>query len=453
MIFSRERDFYKQTIRLTFFIALQNVIVCFVGLADNVMIGAYSQDALSGVALANQYQFLLQMVVGGVGEGMVVIAAQYWGTKRLQPIRCVMGIAMEAAVALGILFWIAAQLCPTAMLGLLSSDAAAVSQGVDYLRIVSYSYVFFCASMVLVCAQRSIENVRIGMLSSSAGLAVNIGLNWVLIFGHLGAPRLGAAGAAIATLIARGVECGVVAFFTFRIDRKLACAIRHFLFPDPKLLRDFLRVASPVALSGASWGIAQGIQMGILGHMGSSAIAASAVANSLFQVVSVVAYGMANASAVIIGKAVGRNERTELKGYVNSLQLMYLIVGALSGLMLFLLKDWVLSLYAVTLEARNMAEGFMTVLSVTLVGTAYQCSCLSGIVRGGGNTKFTFYNDLIFMWGIVLPLSLLAAFVWKWNPVVVFFCLKSDQLTKCLVAAWQVNSYHWVRKVTRDEEK
>ncbi|MEF9880740.1 MAG: MATE family efflux transporter, partial [Clostridia bacterium] len=92
MILSPERDFYKQTIRLTFFIALQNVIVCFVGLADNVMIGAYSQDALSGVALANQFQFLLQMVVGGVGEGMVVIAAQYWGTKRLQPIRRVAGI-------------------------------------------------------------------------------------------------------------------------------------------------------------------------------------------------------------------------------------------------------------------------------------------------------------------------------------------------------------------------
>ncbi|MEG0126756.1 MAG: MATE family efflux transporter, partial [Clostridia bacterium] len=132
MILSPERDFYKQTIRLTFFIALQNVIVCFVGLADNVMIGAYSQDALSGVALANQFQFLLQMVVGGVGEGMVVIAAQYWGTKRLQPIRRVVGIAMEAAAALGILFWLAAQLWPTEMLGLLAADTAAVSQGVEY---------------------------------------------------------------------------------------------------------------------------------------------------------------------------------------------------------------------------------------------------------------------------------------------------------------------------------
>ena len=98
-----------------------------------------------------------------------------------------------------------------------------------------------------------------------------------------------------------------------------------------------------------------------------------------------------------------------------------------------------------------MARDFLTVLSVTVVGTAYQCSCLTGIVRGGGNTKFVFYNDLIFMWGIVLPTSLLAAFAWGWSPVWVFFCLKSDQIIKCFVALWQVNSYRWVRKVTRED--
>ena len=101
----------------------------------------------------------------------------------------------------------------------------------------------------------------------------------------------------------------------------------------------------------------------------------------------------------------------------------------------------------------QLARSFMNVLSVTVVGSAYQVSCLTGIVRGGGNTKFVFYNDLVFQWLIVLPLSVMAAFVWKLSPVVVFFCLKSDQLTKCIVAVWQVNSYRWVKKVTRDSEK
>ncbi len=451
MILCRDKSFYRTAAKLTSFIALQNVIVCFVGLVDNVMIGAYSQDALSGVALANQVQFLLQMVMNGVGSGLSVIAAQYWGTRRMQPIKRVVTIAIDIAVVLGLAFFAVAQLCPEWVLGLLTSDAAAIGEGAAYMRVVSFSYVFFGASIVLVAAQRSIENVRVGMISALTGLVVNIALNWMLIFGNLGMPRLGVVGAALATLIARVAECMVTAVYTWRLDKKLAAKWREFFQLDQAMLRDFIRVAMPVLLSGASWGVAQGIQTSILGHMGSSAIAANSISNSLFQVVSVMAYGLSSASGVIIGKAVGSDDLDSLKGYVNSLQLMYVGMGFLTGAVLFALRDIVLSFYAVTPEALALARSFMNVLAITVIGTAYQVSCLTGIVRGGGNTKFVFYNDLVFQWCIVLPLALLSAFVWEAGPVVVFFVLKSDQLSKCLVAFWQVNSYRWVKKVTRDE--
>ena len=451
MILCKDRNFYKTAIRLSGFIALQNVIVCFVGLVDNVMIGAYSQDALSGVALANQVQFLLQMIMGGVGEGMAVLASQYWGTRRTQPIQKVLAIALDIAILLGLGFFAVAQLLPEQVLSLLTTDAAAIAEGAKYMRVVSFSYVFFSMGMVLVSAQRSIENVRVGMMASLTGLVVNITLNWLLIFGHFGLPRMGVVGAALATVLARLAECGVSAFYTYRIDKKLAVALRGFFHLDGAMLRDFFRVAVPVMMSGGSWGIAQGIQTSILGHMGSAAIAANSIASSLYQVVTVLAYGLASASSVMIGKAVGRGESLPtLKGYVNSLQLMYVAVGLGTSLVLLGLRDVVLGAYAVTPEALQLARSFMNVQAVTVIGTAYQCSCLTGIVRGGGNTKFVFYNDLVFQWGIVLPLSLLSAFVWKLSPVVVFFCLKSDQLTKCTIALWQVNSYRWIKKVTRD---
>lgn len=450
MILSRDRTFYRRAARLTGFIALQNVIVCMVGLVDNVMIGAYSQDALSGVALANQVQFLLQMIMGGVGEGMTVLASQYWGTRRLKPIHRVVAVAVNIAVVLGVAFWAVAQLCPEWVLGLLTADAAAIAEGAAYMRIVSFSYVFFGVGMMFTSAHRSVENVRVGMMSSLTGLVVNVILNWMLIFGNAGMPRLGVQGAALATLIARVAECGVAAAYTYLLDNKLRVSLRNYLHPGSDILRDFVRVAVPVMLSGASWGIAQGIQTSVLGHMGTSAIAASAIAVSLFQVVSVASYGLASASCVLIGTAVGSDDLANLRGYVNALQLIFLGVGLLTGLTLFACREWVLGLYAVTPEALQMARSFMNVLCITVVGTTYQCGCLTGIVRGGGNTRFVFYNDLIFQWGIVLPLSALAAFVWKLSPLVVFFCLKSDQLTKCAVAVWQVNSYRWIRKVARE---
>ena len=450
MILSKDRNFYKTAARLTAFIALQNVIVCFVGLVDNIMIGAYSQDALSGVALANQVQFMLQMMMGGVGEGMAVLVAQYWGTRRIEPIRRVVAIAMDVALSLGMLFLCIAQMAPQWVLGLLTADAGAIGEGAKYLRIVSFSYLFFSATMVLNASQRNIDNVRVGMVSALTGLVVNISLNWMLIYGNLGMPRLGVEGAAIATLAARMAEFAVTAIYANVIDRKLAVRFAQYLHVDRQMLKDFLRVAMPVVLSGGSWGIAQWIQTSILGHMGSSAIAANSIANSLFQVVSVLAYGLSSASGVIIGKAVGSDDLDHLKGYVNSLQLMFLGVGAVSGVVLFALRDVVLSAYSVTPEAMDMARSFLNVLSITIVGTAYQVSCLTGIVRGGGNTKFVLYNDLFFQWCLVLPISYLAAFVWKMNPVWVFFFLKSDQLSKCLVAVWQVNSYRWIKKVTRE---
>ena len=451
MILCKDRDFYRRAIRLSGYIALQNVIVCFVGLIDNIMIGAYSQDALSGIALANQIQFLLQMVVSGAGEGMAVLAAQYWGARRVQPIRRVLVIALDFALLIAACFLVAAQLLPEKLLGLLTSDTAAISEGAVYMRSVSFSYLFFAAGMVLNAAQRSIENVRVGMVSSLTGVVVNVTLNYVLIFGHFGLPRLGAAGAAIATLVARIAECGVTAVYTYAVDRKLAVKWMDFLKPERLMIRDYIRVAIPVVLSGANWGIAMGMQTSILGHMGSNAIAANAIANSLFQVVSVMCYGLASAAGVLIGKAVGSGDLDKLKGYVNSLQLMFLAVGVCSSLVLFALREAVLSAYAVSPEALDMARSFMNVLCITIIGTAYQAACLTGIVRGGGNTSFVFRNDLIFQWLIVLPISALAAYVWHMSPVWVFFFLKSDQLTKCLVAVWQVNSYRWVRRVTREE--
>ncbi len=452
LLLTRDRDFYRQILRLTGFIAMQNVIACFVGLADNVMIGAYSQDALSGVALANQVQFLLQMLAGGLGEGMVVIAAQYWGTRRLEPIRRVLAIALVSAMGLSLLFFGIARWLPGPTLSLLTADTGAIAEGAAYMRVIAYSYPFFCTGMIVLAAQRSIENVSVGIAASLAGLFVNIGLNWMLIFGNLGCPRLGAQGAALATLVARIVEWSVAVGYTVWTDRKLAMPPAYFAKLDGALFKDYRRYGFPVLMASGSWGIAMLIQTAVLGHLGSDAIAANAIANSIFQVIAVVTYGISSASGVFVGKVVGSGDHSRLREYVRTLQVLYLMIGVFSSAALFLCKDAILAIYAVSPSAEAMANRFILVLCVTVFGTAYQNPVLTGVVRGGGDTKFVFYNDLVFMWGIVLPASFLTAFVFHSDPVVVFACLKADQVLKSFVAIWKVNGYGWVRRVTRDGE-
>ena len=446
---TKDKSFYRQFFSLLVFIALQNLIVYSVNLADNIMLGRWSEEALSGVALANQVQFLLQMIVSAVGEGVVVLSSQYWGKRDRAPIPRINGIGLRVALAVGALFMLAGLIVPGPILRLLSREEPIVSEGVRYMRIVCVSYLFYSATTVLLATMRSVENVHIGMAVSVMALVVNIALNYALIFGRLGLPCLGVRGAAIATLIARACELIATLAYVLRVDRKLRMKPGELLRGDRLLTRDYVRVATPVILSGLSWGIAQFIQTSILGHLGGAAVAANSIAVSLFSVIMVVSYGSGSASSVFIGKVVGSGDHSRLQEYVVTLQCLFLGFGLITGGLIFLLKEPIISFYNVAPETRELARQFMIVLSITSIGSCYQAPCLTGIVRGGGNTNFVFYNDLIFQWGMVITFSLLAAYVWHLAPVWVFLFLKSDQVVKCVVAVFEVNSYRWIRKLTR----
>ncbi len=145
----------------------------------------------------------------------------------------------------------------------------------------------------------------------------------------------------------------------------------------------------------------------------------------------------------------GAGKTDKVKEYSRTLQVLYLIIGVLSGLVLFAVKNPVLSFYNVSEQTAKLAGDFVIVLCFVVVGTAYEMPALGGIVGGGGDTKFVLYNDIIFMWCIVIPTSFLSAFVFKFPPIVTFACLKSDQITKCIVAIFKVNRYKWIKNLTR----
>ncbi len=445
--FTRDKKLYSSFFTMTLVIALQNVIVYGVNLADNIMIGRYSQTAMSGIAQVNQVQFFLQMITMGAAEGIVVLASRFWGQgdregiKRASAVGMLIGLVGAAIVGLLMFF------APGQVIGLLTDEEAVIEEAVSYARIVCFSYLFFAATNILLAVMRSVETVKIGTYVSLSALAANILLNWLLIYGVGIFPELGARGAAIATLVSRIVEfCVIICYISF-FDGKLKLKLGDFLHIDGQMLKTYLRVSLPVIASSGIWGIAQAVQAGILGHLDEDVIAANSIAGTVFSIISVVVYGSASASSVIIGKTLGEGRRDVIKEYVRTLQVIYIGLGLVTGLVLFLFKDIVVDFYKVTDAARSLAVSFMTVNSVTVIGTAYQMTCLSGICRGGGDTKTILINDTIHMWLIVIPISYAAAFVLELSPVVVFACLKCDQILKCGVAFIRTNSYRWIKKI------
>ena len=283
----KEKTFYKSFMVLALSLALQNLLTYGVNMMDTVMLGRYSQDAMGGVSLCNQVQYLLQMLVVGAGEGAVVMGSQYWGKGKLEPIPHIIGVALRFGGALAVVMFAIVLFFPTQLLSLLSNDPNVIAEGAKYFQIICFTYVIFTVTNILVASLRSIGIVKIGYIISGSTLIINICLNYCLIYGNFGFPELGVRGAAIATLVSRCVELLIVIYYLKFKEHKLNLTLKKLLHIDTSYIRDYTRVSSPVLINQALWGVAQMVQTGILGHLGGGVTAANAIAVQVYQGLSV----------------------------------------------------------------------------------------------------------------------------------------------------------------------
>ncbi len=451
MLLTKDKSFYKSFFSLYWVLVLNNIIVLGVNLADNIMIGSYNETALSGVASVNQLQFVFQQIIMATGNGLVILASQYWGQNRTKEIKRIGNSAMLVGVVTSLVLFSLAHFIPHKVVGVFTTSDAIIQKGVEYIDIIKYTYPVFAITNILLATLRSVETVKIGFYVSLVTLVVNCSINYLLIGGNFGCPELGVTGAAIGTLTARVLELVIVLTYVLAADKKLKIRLFEFFSIDKALLCDYGKTALPIILTGGMFGLSTALQTVILGHMSDSAIAANSMATSLYQTLKVAAIGAASASSVIIGKTIGAGDIAKLKEYTKTLQVMFVAIGTVMSLSLFFLRYPILSLYELTEETKILAEAFILVLCVTGFGTAYEMPTLVGIVQGGGDSKFLLKNDFISIWLIVLPLSFLAAFKFGWSPVAVVFCLNLDQLFKCIPAFIKVNRYTWMKKLTRNE--
>ncbi|MBQ3401169.1 MAG: MATE family efflux transporter, partial [Lachnospiraceae bacterium] len=425
--FTRNRSFYRALFTMLITLALQNLIAYSVNMADNIMLGSYSQPALSGAAAVNQIFFIVQQLALGIGDGLVILAAQYWGEGRVSPIRRLTGTAMKFGVLCSVIIIALCMLMPARLLGIFTRDAAIIAEGTSYLSIIQFTFLFFIMTQVLMAALRSVEVVKISFYISIVSLVVNVGINYTLIFGRFGMPELGVRGAAIGTLAARVLEFVIILIYVLRIDKRLKLFSERFLKRDAALTKDYFRTEVPILLSSLLWAISVPMQTAILGHLSSDAIAANSVATTFYQYLKVIVQAMSAASAVMIGRAIGVGKMERIRSDARTLAVIDVIIGLILGLLLFALRGPLLSLYRIDDSALQLADRLIVIMSVVMVGMSYQMPVSFGIIRGGGDARFTMIMNMISTWAIVMPLSFLAAFVWKWPVPFVVMAIQSDQ--------------------------
>ena len=435
--FTQEKSFYRQLFSIFSMVALQNLVAYSVNMIDNVMMGSYSQAALSGAATVNQIFFLVQQTSITVCDSSIILASQYYGQGRMSPVRKIAGLALKLGLAWGLFYAVICSIFPAQVLHFFTRDAVIIEQGRIYMQIILLTFPLFILTNVLMASLRCVGTVKISFYISVVSLIINTCINYTLIFGHFGFPEMGIRGAAIGTLTARIVEFS-----------------ENFLSSSRELAGDFIRVAVPVMLAGLLWAVSVPMQTAILGHLpgpdASDTIAANSVAMTFYQYLKVVVSAMASATAVVMGQTVGRGNMKRIRSDARTISVLNLCVGIVLAVLLFILRKPLLAHYSLTPNALRLANQIMIVMSVVMVGMAYQMPVCNGVLRGSGDTKFSLILNTVSVYAIVMPLSLLAAFVWQLPAPLVVLCIQSDQIFKGLPVFLRVRSGKWIKHLTRE---
>lgn len=452
--FTQDRSFYRKLFSMLVMVALQNLVAYSVNMIDNIMMGSYSQISLSGAATVNQIFFLVQQISIALCDALVILAAQYYGQGRMSPVRKVVGLALKMGLGFGLFFSVLCGLFPAPILGLFTKDAAIVAEGTKYMQILLFTFPLFILTSVLMASLRVVGTVKISFYVSVVSLLVNTSVNYTLIFGHFGFPEMGIRGAAVGTLIARLLEFLIVLWYVRFRDRKLELFSERFLQSSRELAGDFVRVAVPVILAGLLWAVSVPLQTAILGHLpgadASDAIAANSVATTFYQYLKVVVSAMSSASAVMMGQSVGRGDLRRIHSDARTLSVIDVCIGLVLAFLLFVLRGPLLAHYSLTETALMYANQIIIVMCFVMIGMSYQMPVCNGILRGSGDTAFAMWLNIISVWGIVMPLSFLSAFVWQLPVPFVVLAIQSDQIFKGLPVFLRVRSGKWIRHLTRD---
>lgn len=446
--FTKDREFYKSFFSMMIVVALQNLVAYSVNMADNIMLGSYSQEALSGAATVNQVFFMVQQIALSIGNALVVLASQYWGEKRIEPIRRLTGIALKLGILCSMVIIVVCALLPAPLLRIFTDSPQIIAQGKDYLFLLQWSFGLFILTNVLMAALRSVGIVKISFYISVISLIVNVGINYTLIFGRFGFPEMGIKGAAVGTLAARILEFVIVLIYIMTADKKLNLFSWDLFTADIGLRRDYTKVYLPIMCSQVLWGLSVPMQTAILGHLSEDAIAANSVATTFYQYLKVIVLAMSSTSSVVIGNAIGRGDRECVKAEARTLSVIDVAIGILLGAALVILRRPLLSLYSLTQGATEMALHLLVIMGVVMVGMSYQMPVSFGIIQGGGDTGFTMKMNMISTWLIVMPFSFMAAFWWKLPVEAVVLVIQSDQIFKGLPTFIRFRSYKWIKKLT-----
>ncbi|NLN64882.1 MAG: MATE family efflux transporter [Clostridiaceae bacterium] len=451
-LFQKDDVFYKNLFKITMPIALQNLMMSSINFVDTIMIGQLGETNIAAVALANQLFFLVALFLFGVGSGASVFVAQFWGKKDVKNIRKVLGLSIVCSVVISSLATLIIMIFPELILSLFTKDTEVIRISSSYLRIVCFSYIPTAISFCFATTLRSTGQPKLPMIASAVALTVNAVLNYILIFGKLGMPAMGARGAAVATVIARFAETAMLLGAVYYFKLAPAASFRELSAFNRDFAAKFFRVVIPVVMNEALWSLGVTMYTVVYGRMGTNILASINISSAIEGIAFVLFRGMANACAVMVGNKIGEGD--EQTAYIYSMRLAVLgpLLGVVVGLIVVLSSDLLLSFYNVTEQVYKNARTILTIFGFFMPLKIFNMINIVGILRSGGDTRFSLFLDTFGVWIIAVPLAFVGGLVYHLPVYIVYVLVNLEEIFKFSLGLKRFISKKWINNVTLQME-
>lgn len=441
--------FYAKLRKLATPITFQSLMLAAVAAGDALMLGSVAQNEMTAVSLATQIQFVQNMFLMAATAAGAILGAQYWGKGDRETVRNLFNMMLRWCGVISLIFFLACECCPELLMRLFSHDDEIIGIGSGYLRIAGWSYLMTGVSQSYLTTMKVTDHVTPCAWISSSAVVSNIVLNAVFIFGLLGMPPMNARGAALATTLARVIElllCVVISSG----ETYLRPAWNRFFERQKLLAADFRRQCFPLLGGGLLWGVGFTTYTAIMGHMGTDAAAANAVAAVVRDLICCVCNGVASAAGIMVGNELGAGNLERGKAFGIKLKNLSFIIGFASTAVILALTPLVVRMVILTEEAQQHLTGMMIIMAVYMIGRCVNTVTINGVLDGGGDTVFDMYSLAVSMWGIAIPLAMLGAFVFHWPVLAVYACTCLDEVGKIPWVMCRFRKYKWVKDLTRD---
>ncbi len=438
----KDRSFFCSVCALAIPVALQSMLQASFGVVDQVMIGQLGGVEVAAVGLAGKFTGIFNVVVSAVGAVAGIMISQYMGQKNTSETRRSMILNLRICFILAALFLLAGVAVPEQIMGLYIKDRATAETAGRYLSIVSGAFLPAAGITILSTYLRCMEKAALPLYAGIASAAVNTGLNWILIFGRLGAPALGVTGAALATLISQLVYFTVILgmYTKYRRRSKNATA-------GPFSWRQYLSMLLPLLTSEFMWVLGENVYAGIYGRLGTDACAAMTLTNPMQSLAIGALCGLSQAAAILIGKRLGDGDREMAYREAKRL-LLYGLAGSLAlSVMIYFISPWYVCIFKVGAGIRALTAQILAAYAAVMPFKVLNMIIGSGILRSGGKTTYVMAIDLMGTWLFGVPLGLLTAFVFCWPVPLVYLTLSLEECIRFAVSLVVFRRRGWMNQL------